>query len=91
VNPSFVEIKKLAECIADSFKSATNGTVPVIVVVESDMAKVLGQSIHKCFDYNREVVCLDNIKVTQGDYIDIGKPLMKGQVVPIVVKTLIFG
>ncbi|MDR0629532.1 MAG: ethanolamine ammonia-lyase reactivating factor EutA [Treponema sp.] len=32
---------------------------------------------------------LDTIKVEKGDYIDI--PIAQGRVIPVVVKTLIFG
>ena len=39
----------------------------------------------------RPVVSLDSIHVEQNDYIDMGRPLMDGLVVPVVVKTLIFG
>ena len=39
----------------------------------------------------RPVVALDSIHVEQNDYMDLGRPLMDGLVVPVVVKTLIFG
>ena len=39
----------------------------------------------------RKVICLDSIKVEQGDYVDLGRPVLDGMVIPIVVKTLLFG
>jgi len=59
--------------------------------LENDAAKVLGQTINKLLDRNKSIVSLDGIAVSNGDYIDIGKPLAKGKVVPVIIKTLIFG
>ena len=30
-------------------------------------------------------------KTVDGEYVDMGKPMMNGMVIPVVVKTLIFG
>ena len=64
---------------------------PLLLVVEQDIAKALGNAVAAQAGGTRGVVALDSIHVEQNDYIDMGRPLMDGLVVPVVVKTLIFG
>lgn len=61
---------------------------PVLFLVQHDFARALGQGIAARGAPTGGVVCLDGICVDDGDYIDIGSPL--GDVVPVVVKTLVF-
>lgn len=90
-NFSFKEINKLAEIIIEGMESLIKKNFPLIIILEHDAAKVLGQTINKKISGTENIISLDSIKVSNGDYIDIGKPLAKGKVVPVIIKTLIFG
>lgn len=90
-DPSFLSIKRLGEAISSAMDSVLPAGEPIIVVLECDIAKALGMQIKQFSGGARSVISLDSIKVSQDDFIDIGKPLMDGIVVPVVVKTLIFG
>jgi ethanolamine utilization protein EutA len=57
------------------------------VVCENDMAKALGQALRLQTKF--QVICIDQIGIEHGDYIDIGAPL-NDELVPVVVKTLAF-
>jgi len=62
----------------------------MIVICENDMAKALGQSLHlQCFGHP-SIVCIDQIYVRHGDYVDLGEPI-NGSTIPVIVKTLAFG
>ncbi|ABR46487.1 Ethanolamine utilisation EutA [Alkaliphilus metalliredigens QYMF] len=89
-NPSFKEIQGLAKAIIKGMENKLGEKQPLIIVVEQDMGKILGQGIHAHLAGKRDVICIDSIKVDNGDYIDIGKPLANGKVVPVIVKTLVF-
>lgn len=88
--PSFTLVSDYAKGILAGLQEVLERDLPIIILVEQDMAKVLGQSMYYQLGYKKDVICLDSIHVENGDYIDIGKPVAEGTVLPVVVKTLVF-
>ncbi len=62
---------------------------PVILIIERDYAQSLGQTI-KALRPDLPVVAIDQVGLGEGDFIDIGLPMLDGRVVPLSVKTLVF-
>ena len=89
-HPTFAEVQTYAGELLLGMKALMERGLPVIVIVERDMAKVLGQSMYALLGYGKDVVCLDGVRLQEGDYIDIGRPIAQGSVLPVVVKTLVF-
>lgn len=87
---SFKAVQKMAQAIIGGLKDYSKTNVPVVVVCEVDIGKVLGNAIQVLLGLDRKVICIDSIFVKDGDYIDIGEPVANGRVVPVVIKTLIF-
>jgi len=73
----------------NSFASTMPSDRPLIAIIERDYAQALGQTV-KGLDPSRALLVIDQVGLSEGDYIDIGAPLMDGRVVPLSVKTLIF-
>ncbi len=110
-NPSFPRIMEYAEELLSGLTPMLEAGHTAIVVVQHDMAKVLGQTMRQRMqmlkdhtadqaesERHREnacirqpaIICIDGIHLSEGDYIDIGRPAAGGSVLPVVVKTLVF-
>lgn len=90
-NPGYTEMKRAAAAIRQIMDRVQPPGEPILLVIESDIAKAMGQMIRQQPDLKRQVVAIDSIHVEDGEYVDMGKPMMNGMVIPVVVKTLIFG
>jgi ethanolamine utilization protein EutA len=86
---SFTEIREIAKGIARGSEKLIQAKLPLIIVLEQDSGKVLGQTL-QYLRPDADIICIDQIKVDEGDYIDIGKSIAGGTVVPVVIKTLVF-
>ena len=80
--PRYADVAALARCIAD-----TELEGPVLVCMEVDMAKALGQCLAGLLPPEREILCIDRVRLSPESYLDVGAPV--GPVLPVVVKTLV--
>ncbi|SFT07654.1 ethanolamine ammonia-lyase reactivating factor EutA [Paenibacillus sp. BC26] len=86
---SYASVQRLAEAISRSYLDYFAPAEVVVVVCEHDMAQALGQSLRKRLEKRMSVICIDQIPVMHGDYIDLGEPL-PGMMLPVMIKTLVF-
>ena len=83
-DPKFSELCKLADTIA----LATEERQAVLLSVERDMGKALGQAIHTLIPH-KPILCLDGLRLPDHSYLDVAHPIANGQVLPVVIKTLV--
>ena len=88
--PSFVQVQCIAERFSRQFDTMFQDDRKMILMIEQDIGKALGQALKRINRKNRDIVCIDGIRCDSGDYIDLGKPIVNGTVIPVIVKTLIF-
>ena len=77
----FAGIRDLAKNLTTEVKT------PVYVAASGDMAKALGVQIALRLGEQAEILCIDRVRLKEGDYLDVGAPV--GPALPVVVKTLI--
>lgn len=89
-NPTFADIQRYGQGIVEGLASLVAEQIPIIVMVDEDMAKALGHDLSAHLPKDYPFICLDSVKVENGDYVDIGLPVAEGAVLPVIVKTLVF-
>jgi ethanolamine utilization protein EutA len=85
----FQVLQVLARGVVQYASGQLTPTRPLVLIVERDYAQALGQTI-KAMRPDAPLVVIDQVGLGEGDFIDIGEPLLDGRVVPLSVKTLIF-
>ena len=80
--PDYRAVKTMAREIAEGF-----GGKRILVAVEKDMAKALGQAIALELAEHESCLCIDSVKLEDGSFLDVGAPV--AYALPVVVKTLI--
>jgi ethanolamine utilization protein EutA len=81
--PGYAGVKALAKALGEGIPRG-----PVIVCLEQDAAKALGQSLALTLPPDRPILCIDRVRLSSESYLDIGNPV--GPALPVVVKTLVF-
>jgi ethanolamine utilization protein EutA len=89
-SPSYEKLKRLAGCLSSAMDRALPREAPILLALECDTAKALGQTIGNIAGNRRSLICIDAVHADQGDYVDLGRPLMGDMVIPVVIKTLAF-
>ncbi|MFE1627194.1 ethanolamine ammonia-lyase reactivating factor EutA [Brevibacillus reuszeri] len=86
---SYALLQTIAQELADQYRQTFTESKTMVVICETDMAKALGQALALRCKGAPEIICIDQVRVEYGDYIDLGEPI-SGTIIPVVVKTLAF-
>ena len=81
-SPGYWQVAALAEEVVQGFRGET-----LILALEADMAKALGIQLALRLGSDAQILCIDRVRLNEGDYLDVGAPV--GPALPVVVKTLI--
>lgn len=82
-------LQHLADRLQSRFVRDYPNSGVMVVLCERDIAQALGQALQRRCGRRPKVICIDQVRVEHGDFIDLGEPV-SGMIVPVVVKTLAF-
>lgn len=86
---NYKSVSHAAAQLASYFLEHGNKRDPAIVVTENDLGKVLGMELQPLID-PQQLLVIDEVRVREGDFIDIGQSFFGGEVVPLTIKSLAF-
>ena len=81
-SPSYDQLRQLAERILEQHRGGM-----LILALEQDMAKALGQLLALKLGKEAKILCIDRVRLEEGSFLDLGAPV--GPALPVVVKTLV--
>ena len=87
VRVSYPQLELFAQSIEAALANTIKNQLPVILIFETDIACSVGNVIRRETDLKTNLLSMDELKLKEGDWIDIGEPLVAGQVYPVTVKT----
>jgi ethanolamine utilization protein EutA len=90
VSNSYPKVKLFAESIVASLPHSIDNKIPIILIFGKDIACSVGNVIRRETDLKTNLLTLDELDLKEGDWIDIGEPLVGNQVFPVTVKSLVF-
>lgn len=90
VRVNYPALELFAKAIETALPNSIRKKMPVILIFEKDIACSVGNVLRRETTLNTNLLSLDELSLTEGDWIDIGEPLVGGQVFPVTVKSLVF-
>ena len=90
VRVSYPQLELFAKSIEKALTNTIQSKLPVILIFETDIACSVGNVIRRETRLKTNLLSLDELMLKEGDWVDIGEPLVDGQVFPVTVKSLVF-
>lgn len=88
--PAYPALRELCAGIAEGTRDLLGALAPLVVVLDADLAGIVGQMLREELGVRAPVICIDQIALSDLDFIDIGAVVPEKSVVPVVVKSLVF-
>jgi len=86
----YASLRELCAGIASAALRNVCDGAPLVVILDADVAGIVGAMLQGEFGVTRPIVCIDQISLRDFDYVDVGRPISPQGVVPVVVKSLVF-
>ena len=90
VKNSYPKVELFAKSIETALPRSMANNIPIILVFKGDIACSVGNVIRRETSLKSNLLTLDELDLIEGDWIDIGNPLVEDQVFPVTVKSLVF-
>jgi ethanolamine utilization protein EutA len=88
--PSYSRLSAFATGIARGLPRTITAGKPLYLVLDGDVAQMLGHLLREEMQVGSELLVIDGIVLWDFDYVDIGRIRLPSHTVPVTVKSLVF-
>ncbi len=89
-DPSHARLHAVAAGICAALPRTIAEEMPLVLLIDGDVAMSLGRVIRHEVAPKADVIAIDGVQLKQFDYVDIGEIIDVTNVVPIIIKSLLF-
>lgn len=90
VRVAYDKLKIFAQSLEVALPESVKNKKMIILIFEKDVGNSIGNVIRRESSIKDNLMALDELFLDDGDFIDIGAPLVSGEVFPVTVKSLVF-
>ncbi|MFX1578748.1 MAG: ethanolamine ammonia-lyase reactivating factor EutA [Promethearchaeota archaeon] len=90
VKPSYENLKEFALGVVSALPNSLKTQTPIFMCFDADIGNSVGNVMKRETGIKNELLSIDEIRLKEGDFVDIGNPIIEDVVVPVVIKTLVF-
>jgi ethanolamine utilization protein EutA len=89
-DPSHARLHAVAAGICAALPRTLREELPLVLLIDGDVGKSLGRIIRHEIAPAADVIAIDGVQLKEFDYVDIGNVIELTNVVPIIIKSLLF-
>jgi ethanolamine utilization protein EutA len=89
-DPYYAALRALADGIAAALPSSIQHGLPLVLAFDRDVGKLVGDILKLELAVPNAIISIDGMELREFDFIDIGEVIQPTNVVPVVIKSLLF-
>lgn len=88
--PSYLQMKGLSEAVVAVQRGKVDAGEPMVLVFEADIGMGIGRVIQEEVAPGCALISIDEVKLSDFNYVDIGEPTGDRGFIPVIIKSLVF-
>ncbi len=90
VKPSYDHLTIFSKGVVSALEKTVESRNPILMIFSNDVGNSVGNVMKRETGIENQILSIDEISVQEGDFIDIGEPIIENAVVPVIIKKLVF-
>jgi ethanolamine utilization protein EutA len=89
-DPLHSRLYAFAQGVAEGLAPTIASRRPLILMMEGDIGKTLGEIFRRELHIGNDIISIDDVQLKDFDFVDIGEMIKPTNVVPLIIKSLLF-